>query len=120
MGVDLIICKNDGEYVADIGRAHNYIDYNGELDINYDNLESYKNHLIDSFLNRVSNILFYEKGKESGVEGSFGETASEVDDIIDFLNEDLHDIAEELENVGSKKLLAYILEEDDLTYKMDY
>jgi len=120
MGVNLVICKKDGEYVADIGRVHNYTDYNGDLDINYDKLNGYKDSLVESILNRVSNILFYEKGKEYGSDVSFDEASDEINDVMESLTEDLYEAAEEFESIGSKKLLSYILEEDDLTYIKDY
>ena len=118
MGVNLILCKKDGEYVADLGRSYHYQNFDGELDIDYDKLDINREAFIDSIRNKISDILFFYVGQNS--ELSFNDVQSEVEEIlIENIDPELYGMAEELENIGKKKLLAYILEEDHLTYRVE-
>jgi len=125
MGVNLILCKNDGEYVADLGRSYHYQDFNRELDIDYDKLDRDRENIVSYLTNKIENFKAYMQGRQDIISEMYGgdedavDVSGRIEDMVESLFNDVYDMAEELENIGKKKLLAYILEEDHLTYRVE-
>ena len=123
MGIDLIITKNDGEYVADLGRAHNF-EVNGTLDTDYDKLDRDVQELKNEMVENVVLLKTFMEGKidvlVSLVKEKYDkEFELEADYRFKQVEETIDDLSEELIKIGKKLLLSYILEEDHLTYRKD-
>ena len=123
MGADLIITTKDGKYVADVGRAHNYQNLNNELDLDYDNLENEMNRNNQYLVDKMLNFKSYMEGRcdilseMMGVDLLEGDKIEEIfEDIVESINE----VGDENIGVGKKMLVAYILDEEHLTYREDY
>ena len=125
MGADLILTK-DGDYVADLGRAYHFQDENGELDIKQEKLLGDIDYMNNVLLMKLTNAIYLMAGRVEFAEGLGIPIDNELtkSELLDTIIQEVQDYidyhSEETISIGKNLLLANILEDEGMNYRIDY